>query len=446
VRIFFKSFNKKLSFKNLFFLISVFSSLILILNNNTYNTRSDSANIFTVSDINIIQKPLSRFVDTNDDSIIYHEKKIAINIRKGDTLGAALGKIRVENEDIFAISQSFKKVYEPEKLRVKDRIIIEYKEKFVNDKFDRIIVDRVKFQITDGSEYESIKYQGKYYAHDIDQELYMKPTLAFGTIENSLYNDAISNDVPIEIILSYIKLFSYDLDFQRDIRSGDKFKIFYETYYNSDGDLVKYGDLIFSAYYSKANSKNIENYRYINSNGEKIYLDKSGKSIKKSLLRTPVNGARISSGFGYRKHPILGYTKLHKGIDFAAPYGTPVYAAGSGTIKYSGWFSSYGKYVKIAHSSSYNTAYAHLSRIPSSIKKGKKVSQGDVIGYVGSTGRSTGPHLHYEVYQGSKAINPNKVKIQPQIKIKGEELALFQSHRDRIDFIMLNSFAAIEIN
>jgi murein DD-endopeptidase MepM/ murein hydrolase activator NlpD len=204
--------------------------------------------------------------------------------------------------------------------------------------------------------------------------------------------------------------------------------------------------LIFSAYYSKANSKNIENYRYINSNGEKIYLDKSGKSIKKSLLRTPVNGARISSGFGYRKHPILGYTKLHKGIDFAAPYGTPVYAAGSGTIKYSGWFSSYGKYVKIAHSSSYNTAYAHLSRIPSSIKKGKKVSQGDVIGYVGSTGRSTGPHLHYEVYQGSKAINPNKVKIQPQIKIKGEELALFQSHRDRIDFIMLNSFAAIEIN
>jgi murein DD-endopeptidase MepM/ murein hydrolase activator NlpD len=295
-------------------------------------------------------------------------------------------------------------------------------------------------------EYESIKYKGKYYAHDIDQELYMKPTLASGTIKNSLYNDAIASDVPIEIILSYIKLFSYDLDFQRDIRSGDKFKIFYEAYYTSDGDLVKYGDLIFSAYYSKKSGQDIENYRYINSKGDKIYLDKTGKSIKKSLLRTPVNGARISSGFGYRKHPILGYTKLHKGIDFAAPYGTPVYAAGSGTIQYAGWFSSFGKYVKIAHNSSYKTAYAHLSKIPSSIKKGRRVKQGDVIGYVGSTGRSTGPHLHYEVHKGSKAINPKKVKIQPQKRIKGNELALFQSHRDRIDFIMLNSFAAAETN
>ena len=362
-------------------------------------------------------------------------------------MGATLGRLRVENEDIFAISRSFKKVYRPEKLRVNDRIYVEYKEKFVNGKLDRVIVDRVKFKISDGMEYESIKYKGKYYAHDIDQELYMKPTLASGTIKNSLYNDAIASDVPIEIILSYIKLFSYDLDFfQRDIRSGDKFKIFYEAFYTSEGDLVKYGDLIFSAYYPKSSGQDIENYRYINSKGDKIYLDKTGKSIKKSLLRTPINGARISSGYGYRKHPILGYTKLHKGIDFAAPYGTPVYAAGSGTIQYAGWFSSFGKYVKIAHNSSYKTAYAHLSKIPSSIKKGRRVKQGDVIGYVGSTGRSTGPHLHYEVHKGSKAINPKKVKIQPQKRIKGNELALFQSHRDRIDFIMLNSFAAIETN
>ena len=207
---------------------------------------------------------------------------------------------------------------------------------------------------------------------------------------------------------------------------------------------MKYGDLIYSSYASRKTGRDIATYRYVNSKGDKIYLDETGKSIKKSLLRTPVNGARISSSFGYRKHPILGYTKLHKGIDFAAPYGTPVYAAGSGKVSFSGWYSSYGKYVKIEHNSTYKTAYAHLSKIPRSIKKGKRVKQGDVIGYVGSTGRSTGPHLHYEVYQSSKAINPNKVKIQPQKRIKGNELALFQSNRDRIDFIMLNSYVAVK--
>ena len=219
--------------------------------------------------------------------------------------------------------------------------------------------------------------------------------------------------------MSYIKLFSYDLDFQRDIRSGDKFKIFYEAYYSSDGDLVKYGDLIFH-YYPKNSGQDIENYRYINSNGDKTYLDKTGKKYKKIV--TSNNSSMVLEfllGFGYyRKHPILGYTKLHKGIDFAAPYGTPVYAAGSGTIQYAGWFSSFGKYVKIAHNSSYKTAYAHLSKIPSSIKKGRRVKQGDIIGYVGSTGRSTGPHLHYEVHKGSKAINPKKLKFSLKKELK----------------------------
>jgi murein DD-endopeptidase MepM/ murein hydrolase activator NlpD len=381
-------------------------------------------------------------VDAQNNSITYQEKQVVVNIKSGDTLGGALGKIRVENTDIHQISQSFKKVFRPERLKVSDKIYINYKEKLVNGKFDQVIVDRVKFHLNEGTEYESAKYRGKFYAYEIDQELTMKPVLASGTIFNSLYNDAIANHVPVEIILSYIKLFSYDLDFQRDIRKGDQFKVFYESYYNADGDLVKYGDVIFSYYASKQTGTKIATYRYINSKGDKIYLDESGKSIKKSLLRTPINGARISSGFGYRKHPILGYTKLHKGIDFAAPYGTPVYAAGSGKVKFAGWYSSYGKYVKIEHNSTYNTAYAHLSKIPKSIKNGKHVKQGDVIGYVGSTGRSTGPHLHYEVYAGSKPINPNKVKIQPQKKIQGNELALFNSHRDRIDFIMLNSYVA----
>ncbi|MBL6784931.1 MAG: M23 family metallopeptidase [Rickettsiales bacterium] len=399
---------------------------------------------FLIAQLTPIAKPNSFSFKQDGETVSYREKKAAITVKQGDTLGGSLGKLRVENEDIFAISRSFKEVFRPERLKVNDKIFVHYKEKFINGRFDKVIVSKVRFQINDGSEYESSSYRGKFYAYDIDQDLTMKPILASGVINNSLYNDAIANNVPIEVILSYIKLFSYDLDFQRDIRKGDKFKIFYETYLNNEGEVVKYGDLIFSSYQSKSNKVKIENYRYINSDGDKIYLDQTGKSIKKSLLRTPVNGARISSGFGYRRHPILGYTKLHKGIDFAAPLGTPVYAAGSGKIKYAGWFSSYGKYVKIEHGGSYNTAYAHLSKIPKSIKKGKRVKQGDIIGYVGSTGRSTGPHLHYEVYHKAKAINPNKVKIQPQKRIQGNELALFQSHRDRIDFIMLNSYASIE--
>ncbi len=179
--------------------------------------------------------------------------------------------------------------------------------------------------------------------------------------------------------------------------------------------------------------------------GSTLYFNDEGSSVTKALLRTPISGARLSSRFGYRKHPILGYNKLHTGVDFAAPTGTPIYAAGSGTIDFIGWKGGYGKYIRIRHNGRYKTAYAHMSRFAKGMKKGSKVKQRQVIGYVGSTGRSTGPHLHYEVHQNGKAINPRNLRAESKVTLKDQELEKFLTHKGRIDFILKNAFAEVKL-
>ncbi len=253
--------------------------------------------------------------------------------------------------------------------------------------------------------------------------------LAAGRVRSSLYATAIDGGVPDYIINQAIKAFSYDIDFQRQVKSGDKFEMFYGQPLSGSSKNRKV------LHYAKLNvrGKPKTYFRYTTAKGKTRYYDENGRSASRSsLMRTPISGARISSGFGMRRHPILGYSKMHTGMDFAVPRGTPIRAAGSGVVKHAAWRGAYGRTVMVKHSNGYTTLYAHMSRIASGLKRGHKVRQGQVIGYVGSTGRSTGPHLHYEVRRGNKPINPKRIRTASFTKLKGKELARFKKHKARV--------------
>ena len=253
-----------------------------------------------------------------------------------------------------------------------------------------------------------------------------------GTIDDSLYLAAERADLPQEVTAELIKLFSWDVDFQRDLRPGDAFETLYDEVSLEDGSgAVRGGDLLYGAL--TLSGTVLGAYRFELEDGDVEYFDRNGKSLRKFLLRTPVDGARISSRFGMRMHPILGYSLMHKGVDFAAPTGTPIYAAGNGRVVVAGRNGGYGNYVRIRHTGEYSTAYAHMLRFANGIAPGRRVSQGQVIGYIGTTGRSTGPHLHYEVLRDDAQINPMSVKQAPNSQLAGADLKRFQQEVERID-------------
>ena len=242
-------------------------------------------------------------------------------------------------------------------------------------------------------------------------------------IESSLYEDGIKAGVPIKILTDSIRLYSFDIDFQRDIQKNTKFEVSYEKLLNEKRGNISYGEIVYVKLKIKTNI--LEYFQFKTDEGFLDYFDRKGKNVKKSILKTPIDGARLSSTYGMRKHPILGYNKLHKGVDFAAPKGTPVFAGGNGIIEYASTNGGYGKYIRIRHNNEYKTAYAHLSSFKKGISKGKRVNQGEIIAYVGSTGNSTGPHLHYEILYQNKQINPLKMKLPSGKILTGNELEKF---------------------
>ncbi len=273
---------------------------------------------------------------------------------------------------------------------------------------------------------------GQWSAHELKARMTPGFSLVNASIDTSIYNAAIAAGATDQQVVDFADILGYDIDFQREVHPGDKFSIFYETFRDERGDPVKNGAVLYAEMDGDALHKAF--YRYTpDDDGVTDYFTADGQSAKKFLMKTPINGARLSSGFGNRKHPILGYTKLHKGTDFAAPVGTPIYAAGNGVIEKAGPNSTYGNYVKIQHANGYETAYAHMSRFAAGVRKGVHVRQGQVIGYVGTTGRSTGPHLHYEVYISNKPVNAMALKLPTGRKLAGEQLAAFQSEVARID-------------
>ena len=262
----------------------------------------------------------------------------------------------------------------------------------------------------------------------LDKKIYYKE----GTIVNSLYKTAIDKNISPRTIIDFAQIYGFQFDFQRDIQKNDIFQILYEIYESEDGKINEPGKII----YANLISRNQDNSLYFYTDGKVLgHFDKSGASVKKALMKTPINGARLSSPFGMRKHPIDGYNKMHRGTDFATPMGTPIMASGDGIVIRSRWCGGGGNCVKIKHNSTYTTVYAHMSKFGRGIKEGVRVKQGQIIGYVGSTGKSTGPHLHYEVIKNGKKINSQKLKLPSGKILKGKLRKKFEVEKIKIEVL-----------
>ena len=370
-------------------------------------------------------------------------------LKNGDNLINILTqKIGLTKQDAFNCMTKLGKIYNLKSLKTGQEIFFKYRNvlSFRNNNIeqDTILEELKLFDYSKLEEY-FVYRDGKntYSARKNKVTLNTRNNKFVVNIKNSIYMDAIKASIPAEIIINMINYYSFDIDFQRDIRKDDWFEVIYEGIYTEDGKLAKSGDIIYANLHVGKNDHKI--YKFITDNRNKVYFDENGLSTKKSLLKTPINGARITSNFSNRrKHPILGYTKAHKGIDFAAPVVTPFYAAGNGTVKKvingckvgnKNCGKGYGNYILIQHSSLYSSEYAHLSKVAKGIRVGTKVKQGQVIGYVGTTGLSTGPHLHYGIIYKNERINPNRIKSISTIKLSGNELLRFLGEKKKIDQI-----------
>ena len=291
------------------------------------------------------------------------------------------------------------------------------------------------YPINNTSSIEVRKFKDDYNIKENILKLYRKEIVVKNKISNNLYNAAIEVQIEPNIIIEFARIFGFEVDFQRDIRKDDWFEIYYEKFEDDNGKVRDTGKIIYASMYVNGEEINLYNFKF---NDEEEYYDIKGKSITKSLMKTPINGARLSSSFGMRKHPILGYNKMHRGTDFAAPSGTPIMASGSGTITRARWCGGGGNCIKIKHNSTYETIYAHMKSFAKGIKEGRKVRQGQIIGYVGSTGLSTGPHLHYEVVVNGKKVNSQKLKLPSGKILKGKARELFELERIKIDLKLSN--------
>lgn len=353
-----------------------------------------------------------------------------VEVVKGDTLIDILLRAGTVESEAHAAVAAMKGVYDPRQLRVGDEVSVTLVA--AGDDTDARTLAGLTIPLGFAKELRLGRNQaGEFTADAVELPLERKTHLATGEIQGSLYDGARAAGMPAETIMRFIKLMSWDVDFQRDIQGGDSFEVLYDTLSTADGDASKVDDVVFARL--TVQDREIALYRFERDDGSLAWYDQNGKSIRKSLLKTPVDGARLSSGFGMRRHPVLGYSRMHKGTDFAAPMGTPIYAAGDGVVEFAGRKSGYGNFVKIRHNGTYATGYGHMRRFAPALKAGRKVKQGEVIGYVGMTGLATGPHLHYEIFQNGTQVNPLTVKQAFADELGGAELSRFKAVRASID-------------
>lgn len=348
--------------------------------------------------------------------------ELVVHPERGDTLGDLFEQHGVPAAEAHAAIAAMGKTFSARRLRTGQEITLTFDPPKEGEEQGRFLGfslypewDSVVRVTRDGDDFTSSK-EKRVLTHGLAR--------AEGVIESSLYEAGTGAGIPAPVLFDMIRIFSWDVDFQREIQEGDSFELMYEQSFDKDGTLVRNGRILAATLVLSGERRSM--YLFETDDGIE-YFDQKGRGAKKALLRTPIDGAKLTSGFGKRRHPVLGYTKMHKGVDFGAAVGTPIYAAGDGTVEKAGFEGAYGNYVRLRHTDNYATAYGHMSRIAKNIKPGLRVRQGEIVGFVGSTGRSTGPHLHYEIMVKNAQVNPMTVKMPSGRKLEGKELARFMA-------------------
>ena len=410
--------------KELFLLITLI--LITVVSMQIYNVNKNKINKSYVSLINNIyfQKNLKHILDNLEPRYIIIEHKIV----QGETFDKILNKHQVPESEIKKIKKSLSKKNNLNDLKTGLTI------KFTLDKLENIKIINFLFPVTRTEKIQLTRNftSDSFETKKIITNLNKKIIFQEGKILHSLYKTAVDLDVQVNIIVDFARIYGFQVDFQRDIRKNDYFQIIYELFEDENKKIHETGKIIFANL--KLRGQNNPLY-YFNQKGSEGHYDNNGKSAEKALMKTPINGAKLSSAFGMRKHPIDGYNKMHRGTDFAAPKGTPIMASGNGIVVRARWCGGGGYCVKIKHNSTYSTVYAHMSKFAKGIKKKVRVKQGQIIGYVGSTGKSTGPHLHYEVIKNGKKINSQTLKMPSGKILKGKNRKLFEIEKIKIDVL-----------
>ena len=419
--------------KNIQILGLVFLIIVTVISTSYFNFKKKS-NIETYNNFidNIyFKKTLSHLVDNLEPKY----KKVKHKIKPGETFDKILESYSIEKNEIIKIKNSLKNKVNLNKLNTKQ--IIQFNLDKTNNKISEFV-------------YQTSNTQKIYLERNIENDKFNEEILSIklnkiivykeNIILQSLYKAASDQNIPANTIIEFARIYGFQVDFQRDIRKQDKFQIMYEIFLDEKNETVETGEILFANL--KLSGQDNDLY-YFDKEGSEGHYDKNGKSVKKALMKTPINGARLSSPFGMRKHPIDGFNKMHRGTDFAAPMGTPIMASGDGVIKKAGWCGGGGNCVVIKHNSTYQTVYAHMSKFAKGIRKGLRVKQAQIIGYVGSTGKSTGPHLHYEVIVNGKKINSQTLKLPSGKILKGKERKLFETKKIKLDVLKSEKIVGI---
>ncbi len=417
---------QKIIFKNIEFFILFTLIIFAVSSTQIYNLNKERTirNFITLSDNIYFQKNLGHFIENLKPKY----QTIEHVVLSGESFNSILRNYNVSEKEIKKINSTLLKIQNSNKLKINQVI------KFTIDQTTDKKIISLMYPLSKTKKIELTRNltNNNFLKKEIVTNLNKRILVKEGKITHSLYKSAENLKIPINLIVEFARIYGFQVDFQRDIRKNDSFQIMYEVFEDENKKIFETGNIIFADLVLRDQSNTLY---YFDKKKDEGHYDVNGKSIKKALMKTPINGARLSSSFGMRKHPIDGFNKMHRGTDFAAPMGTPIMASGDGVIVRARWCGGGGNCIKIKHNSTYSTVYAHMSKFANGMKAGRRVKQGQVIGYVGSTGKSTGPHLHYEVIENGKKINSQTLKLPSGKILKGKSRELFEVKRIKIDVL-----------
>ena len=414
----------KVKIKNEFFLLFVVLLITALSTGyHNYSKKKIANNYKEIVDNIYFKKTLNHIFSKFEPRF----KKISHKIELGDTFDTILNQYGVKKDEIIIIKKKLSKKINLNNLNTNQKIIFTIDQ--TNDSIKEFmfkISNKERVVLT--QDLDGKNFKEEILLTKLKKEIIYKENI----ISQSLYKSAVDQTIPLSIIIDFARIYGFQIDFQRDIRKLDKFQIMYEAFVDENKKIIETGNILFGNLILSGQDNSLY---FFDNEGSIGHYDKNGKSVQKALMKTPINGARLSSPFGMRKHPIDGFNKMHKGTDFAAPMGTPIMASGSGIVKKAGWCGGGGNCVVIKHNSTYQTIYAHMSKFSKGIRNGVRVKQGQIIGYVGSTGKSTGPHLHYEVLINGKRVNSQTLKLPSGKILRGKERKIFETNKIKLNVL-----------